>query len=692
MRKNSFGWAVYFIIATGSLLALCVLVDKSYDINANKLPSLLVSENERRYIDDTKGQEGCLTYGPYVLLSPGDYQISIYYKTDTSTNKFDLFSGTCPVPAIGGMLPDDQREVTTQFHADREILDFEVRTFYSGHGSLEIEKIRICQLSSRNELIKWGGLAVISVTVIVGLVDIWLHRMRRKYAMAKVANNTFNIDIAWLFATIVISLFLPYFLFPYLHRGDTIVILICTFVVISYIVRLFLSTRVIFQFPVEKQVVVAILLLGTAMAIIVPPLRVTDETSHYIRAYSISEGNLIERPDGAEVAIQFQDFIDIAGDWRSHVWEEGYTYDVEKLNIAQKLRITGETVQIPLGPQASATSYNAINYIPHIIAILICKTFHRSIYLSIILGRLLNLLPYAFFSYFSVKRTPVCKTSFAIFLINPMLLHQVAAFSGDSLVVATTAYMIAFCLDIKFCNHRITNRENLLLAGLILILALCKPPYVLVSFIIFLIPKQCFGCIFSNKRAWIPYILYPVAGILIMILWMKFGAINVPEVETSHYTIVDVLNQPIKIACLMLFNFLRYVPDWIVQATCGIFGGGIYPAEVLKVIPTFIMLSFILDHSAYCLTYKDRIVLVATGMVILGSLLVVGFTWSEVGSVYFYGLQGRYFLPVIIIGCVGVLSNRAVQTHVVAFENKMLAAQFVMSCLTLLSVCGPYYG
>ena len=114
-----------------------------------KLLSLVGVEegNARVAVEGTNA--GYLTYGPYAMLSPGRYEITLKYSADGDTGSWDITAmGTVlakgSIPNTSGATMD----VVTTIDLLKDTQNFEVRAFYSGHGRLAIESLSIKPLSA----------------------------------------------------------------------------------------------------------------------------------------------------------------------------------------------------------------------------------------------------------------------------------------------------------------------------------------------------------------------------------------------------------------------------------------------------------------------------------------------------------------------------------------------------------------
>lgn len=94
------------------------------------------------------------TCGPYIDLPKGEYDITISYETDTDGNTFELYASEAQnldsdyYTQLNGYLRADDQVKVTHIKVNKDLEDFEVRTFYDGTGLLKLKAITIQQTAT----------------------------------------------------------------------------------------------------------------------------------------------------------------------------------------------------------------------------------------------------------------------------------------------------------------------------------------------------------------------------------------------------------------------------------------------------------------------------------------------------------------------------------------------------------------
>lgn len=113
---------------------------------------------------------------------------------------------------------------------------------------------------------------------------------------------------------------------------------------------------------------------------------------------------------------------------------------------------------------------------------------------TLFLGRLANLVFFAFLSAWAVKRTPVAKAVFAAVALLPMTLHLAASYSRDSNLLALCLLFAALVLDLAFGPRENIGWKQLILPALAgLLIVPSKIVYFPLALLVFLIPAARLG-------------------------------------------------------------------------------------------------------------------------------------------------------------------------------------------------------
>ena len=376
---------------------------------------------------------------------------------------------------------------------------------------------------------------------------------------------------------------------------------------------------------------------------IIPLGRVPDEAAHFYRAYEISSGKLISPKN-----------------------KEGYGGDYLAANI--KGIVSGDNKYIDelklknVKPQknkafitfTNTALYSFITYIPQTIGISIGKLFHLPFVWIAYLGRLTNFLVWVMLMYYSIKLIPFKKLSILIVMFLPMMLQEAASLSADALTNGATFFFISYVLYLKYNkNKKISVKNKVVLSLSTIVMSVSKIVYLPLCLLVFLIPKEKFK---STKKKYIEIGLLALIVIIINLFFFSLSIRYNAHVQTTEVINIDKVLQ-IKNIVNNPFNYIvvmfRTIYEYSEMYASGFIGEKLCWYDVpisnffIKIISIILIICTILDTNKY--DNKDKAMhFIAIFFVILLIFTSEYLTWTEVGSKTISGIQGRYFIPLVI--------------------------------------------
>lgn len=396
----------------------------------------------------------------------------------------------------------------------------------------------------------------------------------------------------------------------------------------------------------ENLYILFVLLFGLVMVFFNPPFDgVPDEHSHYLKAWSFSGGEFL---CSSEINVPSN-----AYDLPNAIEKVSVKGDLEPKTVVRSLKanlfigMNGSTVSVP----SVICGASPVGYVPQIIAFIFAKTFSLSALFGFYLARLLNLLFSAFLVYFAIRIIPFGKMVLLMIALLPMTLQQFSSLSYDPLHIATALLFIACILKSAHEKDRRVDWRTIVLLFSLSILGLnIKMGYILLTFLIFMLPKSKFskkqnywlftiGFVFLNLVTFaILYKLYFGTGVAPSI----GGSVN-PAMQLSY-----IFTNPIDFLSLMFnqvyysFNFyfetFLYKTGWLRVSMSGRW-------YVFLVIGIFVAMKS--ESEKVFLSLRQRLILFAVFfmcfiLVFAGMYL----TWNELGAEAINGVQGRYLLAI----------------------------------------------
>ena len=244
--------------------------------------------------------------------------------------------------------------------------------------------------------------------------------------------------------------------------------------------------------PLHRMVFCAVLVLGFAFNVLLPPYAAPDEKYHINQSFTLASTlydphlpvakshirDTIRRPSDQDALIQvdettvftWQHIAKVIGRPNTDPTFATHTFDEYQVD-------------------SSYTLYWISGF-----GVLIGYWLHLGFAATLYLGRLANLLFFAFLAAWAVKRTPVAKPAFAVAALLPMTLNLAASYSRDSNLLALCFFFSALLLDLAFGPREHIGWKQLVLPVVLAVLIVpSKVVYLPLAGLILLIPAVRLG-------------------------------------------------------------------------------------------------------------------------------------------------------------------------------------------------------
>lgn len=244
--------------------------------------------------------------------------------------------------------------------------------------------------------------------------------------------------------------------------------------------------------PLHRMVFCFVLALGILFSMVLPPYSAPDEQFHINQSFTLA--STIYDPHLPIAQSQIHSTIRRPSD-QDVIVQDGETTVFTWQHIAKNLLTTSPdpfTATHDFDEYQVDSSYTM--YWISALGVLAGFLLRLGFIPTLFLGRLTNLLFFAFLASWAVKRTPVAKAVFATVPLLPMTLHLAASYSRDSNLLALCLLFAALVLDLAFGpTEKISWKQLILpaLAGLLIVPS--KIVYFPLALLVFLIPAARLG-------------------------------------------------------------------------------------------------------------------------------------------------------------------------------------------------------
>ncbi len=394
---------------------------------------------------------------------------------------------------------------------------------------------------------------------------------------------------------------------------------------------------------IEKIFLAIAIPIGLLYCFLNPIGKVPDEDMHIRKAMAIAQGNFFSHAnEDGEASDDFDKKLD------DLVNRDIYSYQ----DLKNRFNIEENGEKEPMGYTTMAL-YFPLCHIPQALGIVVARIFNQNLIVQCYLARISNFLVAISIVYFAIKYMPFKKEVLLFIALLPIVFNELASLSSDALTVSSILLFISYVLHIKYDKDKIDKKDIIVLATFSIIIALCKIVYLPICFFILVLPKEVFN---SKKEKNIVLAIILAASTIFNLLWLLYskrfladftGAVDTPG------QIKYVLTSPIQYVLIIFRTISTYAEYYLFS----LFGEGLgdynMQASPLYVIASYSIMLFLLIANydgKKKVDLKTRIVSFALILIVTALIFTsIYISWNPVGSIRVEGVQGRYFLPLIIL-------------------------------------------
>src|SRR5436189_1451463 len=397
---------------------------------------------------------------------------------------------------------------------------------------------------------------------------------------------------------------------------------------------------------------------GSAISIVVPPLRGPDEIAHFLRIYSYTRGGLLPAAevDGRkgifverELYTQLS-FFKNAGERFARNREQGQRYSEimkEYPQLAGTLHEEGQATRFM--PFAGTEGYNPVAYVPYVVATAIANLLWLDFPNMLLLMRFLGLITFTAMAAYAIKLTPALKWAFVLIAMLPVSIYNRSVLSADGAALTYALVITALCFSAVQRYGRVWERSLWMT-----LCALSKQPQIVFVLL------ELMGCRMTGlRRRWSSLALVAAPGLILSPLWVlavsaDIAAWRLVEGETHPREHFDPLwklaymwEHPLHFP-LAAWTALTVWGHRLWQELIGILGWQdiLLPPWIYFVLTVFLLL-VPLQRLNLDGALRARVA-VLTGLAVLAYVvtvyLIFFLTYTPLNIDHVRGVQGRYFV------------------------------------------------
>lgn len=414
--------------------------------------------------------------------------------------------------------------------------------------------------------------------------------------------------------------------------------------------RLKLNIKKALTFLYKRPELVFVLIalpFGIFSALFVPQVSITDENSHLLRIYQLSEGELV---CGDKYSYP-RDIVDKSKSGSSSLRQ--YTGDFSDFID------DSDAVEYSCG---SASVYSPFAYMPQVVGVAIAQILHPTAATIVLFARIASLLFYIIAMCVIIRYVKVGKYVFFVVALIPQMIHLAASMSADMMNNVVTLAIVAFMLNLFIQAEKISGKQVAMLFGLVVSAALLKLTIVLVFIPLVCLPSRIFK---KNHIKRIPFNIQKwtlasiLAGIMVAVYlaWVKVSYFARPEVVGAPNPISE---KPSLFVNLLFNTYLSDYGDLVLRGVIGEFSSFLYHFPTILVFMQLLVLIFSLLYYGsrsknYLTIANNKWLVLSTLLTFIFSILTITYglyvEWGLKRGIVEYadGVQGRYFTALIVL-------------------------------------------
>ena len=421
-----------------------------------------------------------------------------------------------------------------------------------------------------------------------------------------------------------------------------------------------------FRYLIRKETKIEriFLYLGTVMGILFlllsPFFTGSDEHNHFYRIYEITEGK-IKTPTNNYVGSVMPSSLSKMFALNSTLgMNRNTTIKYSSIKKMMKIKLNKKKVS-QYGTSndnyyANTALYSPVSYIPHVIGVAIGKTFNLRPYFIGMLGRLFNLIFYLALGYIALKIIPKYKLFFLAILLSPNMMQLATTLSADAWTNIIVLLIISYVYRIYDSKKTIEIKDEIILFILCLIISLSKIVYLPIIGVLLLIKEKQFK---KDKKEKVLYIsiVFLICSAISLFWIMGTKEIFGIAYDNSHYQKTYILGHLFQYGLVIINTFFKHGLYYIECLFAGtmMYHAQLYLPPVISFAYVFLVIICFMDEKKKnTFTKGKRLGVMLLGIIIIGLISTAEYlqcTAQFFGVAYstIEGIQGRYFIPIILL-------------------------------------------
>ena len=438
--------------------------------------------------------------------------------------------------------------------------------------------------------------------------------------------------------------------------------------ILFYLIKRKIKLYRVKNLQVNKLFVLLCTFFGLFSSVLIPLYQVPDEYTHINMIYSERNLNITFK----SVNSNYNGVAGIIGNKRIKVNRKEYFDFSKRINNYQIFSIPNIFI---------------IRHFPQYFGMIIGELFHFPTFFYITFCELLALLFYIIFCNIALKLFPIKKFLFLLIILLPICVQQMSSFSYDCILNSMCFLFISYIFYLKYNNIRINLSDVIIMLLLLIIIGLCKIPYVLLGGLIFIlddVKKFSSKYIFVKKNILLIVLIFLIFICLLPYLsFLRIIAASMLNYKKTFFLIVETFVMYFK----EYYSSTTYILGWFDLRLTPVLGVGIGLMIIFYLITNYQKEN---KNEYESFNIEDKLIVYLVIIVLIFSIFLSMIEWMGfadklndfnsysliaykryISSLrYIGGVQGRYFIPIIPL-------------FIVLFKSRKYVNSFIYYAITL---------
>lgn len=451
--------------------------------------------------------------------------------------------------------------------------------------------------------------------------------------------------------------------------------------------------------PVKTFAIVAAF-FGLLTILVTPIFTGADEEAHFIRAWGISNGQLLLTSKNDNQVTMPKAFRKTIGCLQNKIATRGNVYEYKYVNYGKQLPTTAscslsikvdnnDTEEI----RASSASYSPVAYVPQLAAVYIGRIFNWPIFVIAYLMRIAVLIAYITLVCVAIKLLINRKWALVGIALLPHSLMQITNPGADYLLFGAAAILVAAIVR----SRQLAKESYAVERKKILIITLVSMSLLMVPKGVF--PGICFlpliAFLAGVRREIFMKILIVLLALIVGAIWQKIASATLPR-ATGPGLIYLVISFPKAFIKTMFYewanrDFLYKNIGLGIKNRVGLPGVAISLMNMLVAFCIFVAVKA--EEKIQSSKYFSWVVWITVAAIVVGSFAamhVMAYVLQS-GDGIINGVQPRYFYPALFILAVIPMRRYIYVKNERIYRNIVIAGSMVVLTAHLFAIMVKYY-